>query len=290
MKAYTAQFLFLLLLFMGCSSPAALSPTQAQPAEPTSVPTPTIDPNIWVLVWADEFDQPDGSAPDPAKWNHQQGGAGWGNGELQHYTNSTENSFIQDGMLVIRAKQEVLMGRNYTSARMNTQFKGDWTFGRFEIRARLPNTQGIWPAFWLLPSRARYGGGAAGGEIDIMELIGSEPARAYATLHYGNPAERSSGFYNLPAGTAFSDDFHVFALEWEPDEIRWYVDDVLFHSETEWFTTGKKNAQYPAPFDQDFYLLINVAVGGHWPGSPDDSSIFPQTLEVDYVRVFQHPQ
>jgi beta-glucanase (GH16 family) len=133
-------------------------------------------------------------------------------------------------------------------------------------------------------------GSVIGGEIDIMELIGSEPGRAYATLHFGNPAERSSGFYDLPDGSAFSDDFHIFALEWEPDEIRWYVDDVLFHSETEWFTTGKKDAKFPAPFDQDFYLLINVAVGGHWPGSPDDTSVFPQTLLVDYVRVFQHPR
>lgn len=290
MKTYTVLSLFLILLLTGCSSPAGLSPTETKSPEPTPVPTSTVDPNAWELVWADEFDQPDDSAPDPDKWNHQQGGAGWGNGELQHYTNSTENSFIQDGMLVIRAKQETLMGRDYTSARVNTQFKGDWTFGRFEIRARLPNTQGIWPAFWLLPSRARYGGGAAGGEIDIMELIGSEPGRAYATLHFGKPAERSSGFYDLPDGRAFSDDFHIFALEWEPDEIRWYVDDILFHSENEWFTTGKRDAKYPAPFDQDFYLLINVAVGGHWPGSPDETSAFPQTLLVDYVRVFQHPK
>ena len=290
MNANPALSLFLVILLAGCSPQAPLSPTETKPVQTTPVPTPTSDPNAWILVWADEFDQPDGSAPDPAKWNHQQGGAGWGNGELQHYTNSTENSFIQDGMLMIRAKQESMMGRDFTSARLNTQFKGDWTFGRFEIHARLPNTQGIWPAFWLLPSRARYGSGAAGGEIDIMELIGSEPGRTYATLHFGNPAERSSGYYDLPSGTAFSDDFHVFALEWEPDEIRWYVDDVLFHSETEWFTTGKRDAMHPAPFDQDFYLLINVAVGGHWPGSPDDTSVFPQVLLVDYIRVFQHPR
>ena len=248
------------------------------------------DTNAWELIWSDEFDQPDGSAPDPAKWNHQQGGAGWGNGELQHYTDSIENSFIQDGMLVIRAREEELMGRNYTSARINTLFKGDWTYGRFEIRAKLPTTQGIWPAFWLLPSRGRYGSGAAGGEIDIMELVGCEPGRSYATLHFGDPAARSTGYYDLPAGETYSDDFHTFALEWEPEEIRWYVDGILYHSETEWFTTARKDAQHPAPFDQDFHLLVNVAVGGHWPGSPDETSVFPQMMFVDYIRVYQHPK
>jgi beta-glucanase (GH16 family) len=282
--------LLLLLSLTGCISSAAQAPTQISPASPTPQPAPTKDPNAWELVWSDEFDQPDGSPPDPSKWNYQQGGAGWGNGELQHYTDSHENSFIEDGMLVIRAIEEEMMGRHYTSARLNTLFKGDWTYGRFEIRAKLPNTQGIWPAFWMLPSRGRYGSGAAGGEIDIMELVGSEPARSYATLHYGNPAARSTGYYDLPAGQAFSDDFHIFALEWEPNEIRWYVDDTLFHSASEWFTTGRKDAQPPAPFDQDFYLLINVAVGGHWPGSPDESSIFPQMMFVDYVRVYQHPE
>lgn len=267
------------------------TPAPASP-EPATVPpvTSTPDPSSWVLVWADEFDQPDGSAPDPAKWNHQQGGSGWGNGELQYYTNSIDNSFIQDGMLVIKAIKEYEMGRDYTSARMTTQFKGDWTYGRFEIRAKLPNTQGIWPAFWLLPSRGRYGSGAAGGEIDIMELIGSEPYRSYATLHYGNPAERSSGYYDLPDGETFADDFHIFTLEWEPTEVRWYLDGNLFHTATEWFTSAGKDAKFPAPYDQDFHLLVNVAVGGHWPGSPDETSVFPQMMYVDYIRVYQHPK
>jgi beta-glucanase (GH16 family) len=290
MKAYNFLSLFISILLVGCNSMAAQvsTPTELVPTAPPVTSTP--DSDAWELVWADEFDQPDGSAPDMKKWNHQQGGSGWGNGELQHYTDTIENSFIQDGMLVIRANQEYMMGRDYTSARLTTQFKGDWTYGRYEIRAKLPNTQGIWPAFWLLPSRARYGGGPAGGEIDIMELVGSEPGRAYGTLHFGNPPERSTNYYDLPAGTTYSDDFHIFALEWEPDEIRWYVDDNLFHLESEWFTTGRKDAQPPAPFDQDFYLLINVAVGGHWPGRPDETSVFPQMLYVDYVRVYQHPE
>jgi len=275
---------------MGCA-PASISTATAVP--PTLIPEPTLtatpDPNAWDLVWADEFDLPNGSAPDSTKWNHQQGGSGWGNGELQHYTDSVENSFIQDGMLIIKVNKEYMLGRDYTSARLTTQFKGDWTNGRFEIRAKLPNTQGIWPAFWLLPSRGRYGSGPPGGEIDIMEMIGSEPNRSYGTLHFGNPAEHSSNSYDLPNGITYSDDFHTFALEWEPNEISWYVDDVLFHSVTEWFTSAK-NATYPAPYDQDFYLLVNVAVGGHWPGNPDDTSVFPQMMYVDYVRVYQHPK
>jgi beta-glucanase (GH16 family) len=122
-----------------------------------------------------------------------------------------------------------------------------------------------------------------------MELIGSEPGRVYATLHFGNPHEHPSGTYDLAGGNHYSNDFHTFALEWEPDGIHWYVDDILFHSVMEWFTSSK-NAPFPAPFDQNFHLLINVAVGGHWPGKPDETSVFPQTLYVDYVRVYQHPK
>lgn len=278
------------LLLIGCASqPRVIATSTSITMTPLSTATATTDPNSWNLVWADEFDQPDGSAPDPTKWNHQQGGSGWGNGELQHYSDSTENSYIQDGMLVIQANEEYMLGRDYTSARLTTQFKGDWMYGRFEIRAKLPNTQGIWPAFWLLPSRGVYGSGTAGGEIDIMEMIGSEPNRAYGTLHFGNPPERASNSYDLPNEEDYSEDFHIFALEWEPKEIRWYVDDKLFHSATEWFTSTK-NASYPAPFDQNFYLIVNVAIGGTWPGKPDASSVFPQMMYVDYVRVYQHPK
>lgn len=287
MKYFALAIFALLFLLAGCATPTT-EPTAT--VEPTASPTATPDPNSWVLVWSDEFDQPDGSPPDPAKWNHQKGGAGWGNGELQHYTDSIENSYIQDGMLVIQAKQEYMLGRDYTSARLTTYYKGDWMYGRFEIRAKLPNTQGIWPAFWMLPSRALYGSGALGGEIDIMELVGYEPYRSYGTLHFGNPAQNSSGYYDLPNGETYADDFHIFAVEWEPTEIRWYIDDVLFHTATEWFTTGRKDAEFPAPYNQEFYLLVNVAVGGHWPGRPDETSVFPQMMYVDYVRVYQHPR
>jgi beta-glucanase (GH16 family) len=289
MPHYKFSLTMIFLLLTGCTSQPVISEATAVNTQEPATSTPG-QSNAWEPVWADEFDQPDGSPPDPTKWNHQEGGNGWGNGELQQYTSDIENAFIQNGMLVIQAVKEYSLGRDYTSARLTTQFRGDWTYGRYEIRAKLPTTQGIWPAFWLLPSRAKYGSGAAGGEIDIMELIGSAPGTSYGTLHFGNPAERSSGEFNLPEGETFSDDFHVFAVEWEPDEIRWYVDDVLFHSEREWFTTARKDAVYPAPFDQDFYFIVNVAVGGHWPGDPDETSVFPQMLYVDYVRVYQRPK
>jgi beta-glucanase (GH16 family) len=287
MSYHRSSLMIFLMLLSSCVSQPVNSEVTATDTHESSISTP-VNENVWEPVWADEFEQPDGSAPDPAKWNHQEGGNGWGNGELQHYTDDINNAFIQDGMLVIRANKEYMLGRDYTSARLTTQFRGDWTYGRYEIRAKLPTTQGIWPAFWLLPSRARYGSGPAGGEIDIMELIGSAPGTSYGTLHFGNPAERSSGEFNLPNGETFSDDFHVFAVEWESHEIRWYVDDVLFHSETEWFTSARKDAVYPAPFDQDFYFIMNIAVGGHWPGDPDDTSVFPQMMYVDYVRVHQY--
>lgn len=281
-----APLTLLALLLTGCASISLMAATPTP--LPTSTPTP--DPKSWQLVWAEEFDLPDGSPPDPGRWNHQEGGNGWGNAELEYYTTSTENAFIQDGMLVIRAKKEYMLGRDYTSARLNTQFKAGWTYGRFEMRAKLPNTPGIWPAFWMMPARANYGNWPASGEIDILEMIGKEPGRAYGTLHFGNPHTFKSGTYNLPNGANFSDDFHTFAVEWEPDEFRWYVDDVLYHRVDTWFTSGRENAPQPAPFDQEFYLLLNVAVGGHWPGNPAETSVFPQDLLVDYVRVYQHPK
>lgn len=281
------KILPLLLLLALATAPAGCGP--APTPIPTMVPTPTPDPDAWNLVWADEFEQPDGSAPDPEKWIHQQGGGGWGNGELQYYTNTRDNSYIENEMLVIKGDNARGTGHLYTSARMNTQYKADWMYGRVEIRAKLPNTQGIWPAFWMLPSKTTYGTWPTGGEIDVMEVIGREPGRLYGTLHYGTPHTFTSGTIDLPAGQTFADDFHVFAVEWEADEFRWYLDDQLYYSKTDWFTSYK-DSPYPAPFDQKFYLLINMAIGGRWPGNPDETSVFPQYLYVDYVRIFQHPQ
>ncbi|HOM99144.1 MAG TPA: glycoside hydrolase family 16 protein [Acidobacteriota bacterium] len=249
-------------------------------------------PEGWRLVWADEFD---GDRVDPVKWEFQIGTgtdyglpAGWGNNELQYYTDRQDNAFVADGKLHIVAKKESYGRCSYTSARLRTLGKGDWTYGRFEIRAKLPKGKGIWPALWMLPTDNVYGGWAASGEIDIMELVGHEPNVVHGTLHYGGPWPRnksSGGSYRL-AGGDFSQDFHVFALEWEPGEIRWFVDGELYLTLTQWYTEAQ-GASFPAPFDQRFHLLMNVAVGGNWPGSPAPTTQFPQEMVVDYVRVYQ---
>jgi beta-glucanase (GH16 family) len=241
----------------------------------------------WEIVWHDEFD---GAQIDLTKWGHEVNGSGGGNNELQYYTARPENSFVKDGFLTIQALKESYTGpdgtRAYTSARMRTFKKGDWKYGRFDIKARLPRGQGMWPAIWMLPTDWVYGGWAASGEIDIMELLGHDTKRVYGTLHYGGewPANARSGDdYALPQGD-FSSEFHVFRLDWEQKEIRWYVDDKLYQTQAQWST---QNFAYPAPFDQRFYMILNVAVGGNWPGNPELSTSFPQTMTVDYVRVYK---
>lgn len=238
------------------------------------------------LVWADEFD---GTSLDLSKWTPQIGTGcpslcGWGNNELQYYR--FENTSVAGGFLRITAKEESFGGRSYTSARIRSLNLGDFRYGRFEMRAQMPIGQGLWPAFWMLPTNSPYGGWAATGEIDIMEYLGHDPDRVSGTLHYGGEFPDnvfSSNAFTLGSGT-FHDDFHEFALEWEPCEMRWYVDGQLYATQTNWFSSA---APYPAPFDQPFHLLLNVAVGGNLPGPPDGSTSFPQEMVVDYVRVFQ---
>ncbi len=246
----------------------------------------------WRLVWSDEFEGP---TIDSTKWEYQigTGSGGWGNNEREYYTDRSENSRIEDGKLVIEARNESYQPSptgaiyTYTSARMRTRNKGDWTYGRFEFRAKLPKGKGLWPAIWMMPTDDFYGTWAASGEIDIMEYLGHQTNKVYGTLHYGAewPNNRSSGTsYVLPSGN-FSDDFHLFRLEWEPGVMRWYVDDVLYQTQPppQWYT----KVPFPAPFDKRFHLILNLAVGGNWPGYPDASTQFPQRLEVDYVRVYQ---
>lgn len=243
------------------------------------------------LVWSDEFD---GNAVDLSKWTFQLGDGtevglpGWGNNELQYY--SADNATVADGMLTITAREESLApGFEYSSARMRTLDKGDWTFGRMEMRAKMPIGQGMWPAFWMLSSDPSiYGVWAASGEIDIMEYLGNEPEKIFGTIHYGAsfPGNVFSGTdFILESGT-FHDDFHTFAVEWSFGEIRWYVDGMEYARRTDWFSTG---GPFPAPFDVDFHLLLNLAVGGNLPGSPDETTVFPQEMVVDYVRVYQVP-
>ena len=240
------------------------------------------------LVWQDEFN---GTQLDLTKWEPQVGDGcpslcGWGNNELQYYR--TQNTTVAGGLLTITAKRENFGGRAYTSSRLRTKNRGDWKYGRIEMRAKMPVGRGLWPAFWMLPTDEAYGTWAASGEIDILEYLGHQSNRVFGTLHYGGtyPANQSSSIsYTLPAGN-FNSGFHDFAFEWEPCAMRWYVDGVLYATQTNWNSAG---GPYPAPFDQRFHLLLNLAVGGNLPGAPDGSTVFPQTLVVDYVRVYQLP-
>ena len=242
------------------------------------------------ISWQDEFD---GTAIDPGRWTHdigtgsQHGLDGWGNNELQYYTDRTQNSFVGNGMLTIRAQAESYGGRSYTSARLKTQGLFSQMGGRFEMRAALPTGQGFWPAFWMLPETDTYGGWAASGEIDIMEARGQQPDRVAGAIHYGGgwPSNVwSESVRRLPAGQTIAD-FHTYALEWDVSPspaLRWYVDDVLYATKTDWWSSG---GAYPAPFDKPFSMLLNVAVGGNYVGSPNASTTFPSQMLVDYVRV-----
>jgi len=238
----------------------------------------------WTLVWSDEFTQPDGSAPDSTKWGYEIGGGGWGNNELEYYTSRTNNARIESGQLVIEARAESYMTRNYTSARLLTKGKWSWTYGRIEARVKVPRGQGMWPAFWMLGANVEAAGWPTCGEIDIMENIGSEPSKVHGTVHgpgYSG-ANGIGGPYTLAGGAAFADDFHVFAIEWETNRIRWYVDSQLYFTVTP--TNLPKGAQWV--FSQPQFLLLNVAVGGNWPGNPNGTTTFPQRMIVDYVRVY----
>lgn len=234
-------------------------------------------------VWSDEFS---GNELDQNSWNYEIGndGDGWGNNELQYYTNSTNNVFVSNGNLIIEARKEPIGGFNYSSARITTQNKKVFTFGRVDIRAKLPKEQGIWPALWMLGANIVFVGWPYCGEIDIMELLGQDPSKVYATLHYGisSTSEGSKGnSYFLPSG-AFSDEFHVFSMIWKEDRIEILVDDntILSVDKTE-------ITDYSYPFNLPFFFIFNVAVGGNWPGSPNETTIFPQRMIVDYIRVFQ---
>lgn len=239
----------------------------------------------WQLVWQDEFA---GEQIDPTKWEFEVNARGGGNNELQYYV--TNNARVQDGLLFIEARQESYTGpegtRAFTSSRLRTKNRGDWKYGRFEIRAKLPKGQGYWPAIWMLPTENSYGRWPHSGEIDIMEVVGHKPDQLHGTLHYAN-RERHHTYRGtnttLNVGT-FADSFHVFALEWEPGTMRWYLDNQLYQTQTNW--SSGTNA-FPAPFDQRFHLILNLAVGGNWPGKPNTTTVFPQAMTVDFVRVYQ---
>ena len=241
------------------------------------------------LVWSDEFNGTDGSAPDSAKWVLETGGGGWGNNELEYYTARAQNASLHDGNLVITAVKEKYTGpdgvtRDYTSARLKTQGKYAQDYGRFEARIKIPRGQGIWPAFWMLGNDIDKVGWPTCGEIDIMENIGKEPSTVHGTIHGpGYSGDKGIGDpYALPPNQRFADDFHVYAVEWEPEAIRFYVDDHLYSTRTP--ADLPKGTKWV--YDHPFFLLFNVAVGGSWPGNPDATSTYPQTMLVDYVRVY----
>ncbi len=239
--------------------------------------------NQYQLVWADEFD---GTELDTKKWNVQTGDGcdislcGWGNNELEWYTNQPENLQVRDGKLVITARKTAGRTKPYTSARINTRYKGDWTYGRIEARIRLPEGKGLWPAFWMLPTDWKFGSWPDSGEIDIMELTGDNPSVVHGTIHTGPPHKSYSGKHMLVSGK-FPDQFHVFAIEWTEKGITWFVDGQPFHK------VKAKKVEVWSPFRERFHILLNLAVGGNWPGPPDNTTEFPQSMEVDYVRVYQ---
>ncbi|HET6783508.1 MAG TPA: glycoside hydrolase family 16 protein [Pseudoxanthomonas sp.] len=233
-------------------------------------------------VWQDEFDYT--GAPDPAKWGYDIGGDGWGNNELQYYTDSTDNAFAADGVLTIAARKEKKEGRDYTSARVVSKGKGDFLYGRFEIKAKLPSGKGTWPALWMLPTDQTYGGWPNSGEIDIMEHVGYDPNRVHITMHtqaYNHTINTQRTGIKLVDGAIGN--FHVYRTDWTPDAIRGYIDDELV---LEFPNEGTGPAAWP--FDQRFHFLINIAVGGNWGGKEgvDDDS-FPARMQVDYVRVYR---
>ncbi|MBN2048317.1 MAG: family 16 glycosylhydrolase [Anaerolineaceae bacterium] len=244
-------------------------------------PQSAADSNDWQLVWSDEFD---GSEINPDNWTYDIGGGGWGNAEWEYYTDREKNARIEDGLLVIEAHKETFQGNDYTSARVKTQGLQTFTYGRIEARMKLPYGPGIWPAFWMLGEDITTEGWPVCGEIDIMENIGREPEIVHGTLHGpGYSAGNSIGApFELESG-AFKDDFHVFAIEWIPEQITWFVDGEPYET----ITPDRLPPSAEWVYDDPFFIILNLAVGGNWPGYPNESTIFPQQLLIDYVRVYQ---
>lgn len=237
----------------------------------------------WKQIWSDEFNGSNGTGVDGSKWNSETGAGGWGNNELQYYTNRTNNAYMDNGNLIIQALKENYNGAPYTSARLTTAGKFDVKYGKIEMRAKLPYGKGIWPAFWMLGSDIGSNPWPNSGEIDIMEYVGTNaPNTVYGTIH--GPGYSGAGGLSAAytIGENISNAYHTFSIEWEPNVIRWYVDNNLYHTRTSADIGGNKWV-----FDKPFFLLLNLAVGGNWPGYPDASTAFPQKYAIDYVRVFQ---
>lgn len=282
-KQTWVRFLFIVLPLICLTLPinSRLSPSIVVKAAP---------PTVWSLVWSDEFNGPSGAPVDATKWTAEVGGGGWGNNELEYYTSRVDNSYQSGGTLVIKAIKEHYTGsdfvtREYTSARLITRNKFSPQYGRFEARIKLPFGQGIWPAFWMLGNNIGTVGWPQCGEIDILENIGREPTIIHGTIHGpGYSGEFGIGAsYSLPNNQRFADAFHTFAVEWEPNVVRFYCDGILYKT----LTPANLPAGKTWVYDHPFFILMNLAVGGYWPGYPDATTVFPQTMLVDYVRVYQ---
>lgn len=270
----TGFYLLLACFIFSCSSKNSGGDTPPPPPPPPASYEWSFENNS---AWTDEFST-DG-LPDAAKWSYDIGGNGWGNNELQYYTDGL-NATIAGGILKITAKKESYAGRNYTSARMVTKNKGDWQYGRFEIKAKLPRGRGTWPAIWMLPTDNAYGIWPNSGEIDIMEHVGYDQNKVHFTLHAANFYGSNGKGASKTISTA-SDEFHLYRLDWAPYGIRGYFDNEIVF---EYIGSGNYTVW---PYDKKFHMLLNIAVGGNWGGALGvDDTIFPAVMEIDYVRYY----
>lgn len=274
-------------LLGGCASKTESDGSSAAGVESGAELTAAPELEGYDLLWHDEFD---GSKLDETIWNKELREPGWTNNELQQYTDSDENIFVSDGKLILKAVKTEKDGKDYyTSGKVNSQNKKPFTYGKVVVSAKAPAGQGLWPAIWMMPEdESYYGQWPKCGEIDIMETLGHDLSTAYCTVHYGAPHAEQQGTI---AGN-FGDGFHEYSVEWEPGEIRWYVDGSEVLVVNDWFSAveGEDDKPYPAPFDQPFFVQMNLAVGGNWPGNPDATTDFSKAqFEIDYVRVYQKP-
>ena len=278
-------------LLSGCTKSGGgevLTPPEPAPVEEVEVP----ELDGYTLLWHDEFS---GAAMDDTIWSYDPHEPGWTNEELQEYTQSTDNVFTRDGMMVLKAIKTTDANGNdyYTSGKIKSQNKEDFMYGKVVARAKVPEGKGLWPAIWMMPTdESYYGQWPKCGEIDIMEVLGSDTTTAYGTVHYGAPHAEQQGTV-VKTSPDFAADFHEYSVEWEPGEMRWYIDDELYLTVNDWFSAvaGEEEKPYPAPFNQTFFVQMNLAVGGTWPGNPDETTNFDNAeFLIDYVRVYQKPE
>ena len=270
-------------LLAGCESKAA------EETKVVEEDTSAIQLEGYNLLWHDEFE---GDTLNEDIWTREVREVGWTNNELQAYVDSEDNVFVKDGNLILKALDSG--DGTYTSGKVNSQNKADFTYGKVVARAKVPEGKGLWPAIWMMPQdEEHYGQWPKCGEIDIMEVLGDNVAKTYSTIHYGEPHAEQQGTYvisNVLKDGTFASDFHDYSVEWEPGEMRFYVDDIEVLTVNDWFTAvqGEDDKPYPAPFDQPFFVQMNLAVGGNWPGDPDENTDFEKAeFAIDYVRVYQ---